>query len=77
MNNGNNKTILTLALAGLATGAVVWFLLATDKGKKTRNYLMETLMDNFHGKVNEFSGQTAEMVKGLKNRARSSVKMPA
>jgi len=77
MKNGNNKQILTLALAGLAAGAAVWFLFATEKGKKTRNYLMDSLMDNWHDKIKDFSGQTGEMVKGLKNRARSSVKMPA
>jgi hypothetical protein len=74
--NNDNKKILTLALAGLATGVAVWFLLATDQGKKTRIYLMDSVKDNWRNKVNDFTGQTGEMVKGLKNRARNSVKTP-
>ena len=77
MKNSNNKKILTLALAGLAAGAAIWFLFATDKGKKTRDYLMESAIDTLHGKIKNFSDETGELVKGLKNRARSSVKMPA
>jgi hypothetical protein len=75
--NRDNKKFLTLALAGLATGAAVWFLLSTDKGKKTRDYLFDSLLDDWQGKLKGFSGQTGEMVNGLKNRARSSVSMPS
>jgi hypothetical protein len=77
MNHGNNKKIFTLALAGLATGAAVWFLMSTDKGRRTRDYLVDSLLDNWQGKIKDFTGQTGEMVNGLKNRARNSVPMPS
>jgi gas vesicle protein len=76
MENNNNKKVLALALAGLATGAAIWFLMSTDKGKQTRDYLVDSLMDNWQDKLRNFSGKTGKMVDELK-KASNSVSMPA
>jgi hypothetical protein len=73
----NNKKIMALAIAGLATGAAIWFLLGTDKGKQTRDYLVDSLMNNWQDKLRDFSGKTGKMVDELKNKASNSVSMPA
>jgi hypothetical protein len=77
MNSSNNKKIMTLALAGLATGAAVWYLLKTEHGKQTCNQLVDSFKDNWKDKLDMFSGSTRHMVNDLKSRAESAMNVPS
>jgi hypothetical protein len=77
MNNDNSKKILTLALAGLAAGTAVWFLLKSEKGRDLSNQLMDSVKNTMADKIDRFSGHAGAIVNELKSKAQDSVSMPA
>ncbi|MDB5012636.1 MAG: hypothetical protein JWQ25_838 [Daejeonella sp.] len=54
-----NKTVISLVLAGLATGAATWYLLGTENGKN--------LWNRITGSARNISDNTQREVKGHYN----------
>lgn len=73
MYNDNKKKIATLALAGLAAGAAVWFLLKSQKGKDISNSLIESAKNTLADSIDRFSGHAGAMVNELKTKAKDTV----
>lgn len=77
MTKDNSKKIVTLALAGLAAGTAVWFLLKSSKGKEISNHLMESVKNTMADSIDRFSGHAGAMVNELKSKAKDSITMHA
>lgn len=72
----NNSRIVSLALAGLAAGGAVWYLLGTEQGKNMCSNLMSsakdlgnTVKDKVSNKWSDISDQATDMA----NNATSNI----
>lgn len=78
-NNRNNAKLITLALAGLAVGVAVWYLLGTEKGRETKDHLLGslndfggTMRDKVKEGVDKYSGKADDLADDLKSKANNA-----
>ncbi|TZF82719.1 YtxH domain-containing protein [Pedobacter sp. BS3] len=79
----NKSKIATVMLAGLAAGAAVYYLLATDNGKETCDKLSSSLKnlgglisdlkDKAADSIDQISGQADKLAGSVKLRVQSAV----
>ena len=74
----NNKRMTSWLLAGLAAGAVAWYLFGTRSGKDLLNNLADsaqdlgnTLREEAKDKLNNLTSQASDLVGQVKSRANS------
>ena len=72
----NNSRVVSLALAGLAAGGAIWYLLGTEQGRTMCNNLRDSakdLSDNVKDKVSDKWSDLSNKASDLANRASSGV----
>ncbi len=72
----NNTRIMSLALAGLAAGGAIWYLMGTEQGRSVRNNLTRSAKDlgsdikeKVIDKWNDLSTQTNGLASNVANKA--------
>ena len=68
----NNSRIVSLALAGLAAGGAIWYLLGTEQGKSMCHNLMDSAKDlsgNIKDTVNDKWSDLSDRASDLASKA--------
>ena len=72
----NNSKVVSLALAGLAAGGAIWYLLGTEQGRTMCHNLKDSAKDlsnNVKEKVNDKWSDLSSKASDLANNATSKV----
>ena len=72
----NNSKVVSLALAGLAAGGAIWYLLGTEQGKSMCNNLMNSAKDlgnTVKDKVSNKWSDISDQASGMADNATSNI----
>lgn len=76
----NNAKLITLAIAGLAAGVAVWYLLGTEKGRETKDQLLGslndlsgTLKDKVKDGFDKYSAKASDLAENVRSKANNTV----
>ncbi|WP_026899200.1 YtxH domain-containing protein [Daejeonella oryzae] len=68
-NKRDNSALAPILLIGLAAGAAAWYLLKTEKGRETK----DTLLDTFNELSNTFKEKASDSINQVTEQAKTVI----